>query len=72
MDLDRECEDARQFCDTVESLVTIMSQKLQAAHVAEAARVNSRRTEPQAYHEGDWVWVLRPRLGTCEEKVESW
>ncbi len=72
VDLDRECEDARQFCDRVESLVTKMSQRLQAAHLAEAARVNARRSGPQAYHAGDWVWVLRPRLGTSDQKVESW
>ncbi len=72
VDLDHECEDARQFFNRVESLVTKMSQRLQAAHLAEAARVNARRTEPQAYHAGDWVWVLRPRLGTSDQKVESW
>ncbi len=56
-DFDRECEDARQFCKRMEELVTKMSQKLQDAHMAEAARVNSRRSEPQTYHAGDWVWV---------------
>ncbi len=55
VDLDRECEDARQFCDRVESLVKKMSQRLQAAHLAEAARVNVRRSGPQTYHAGDWV-----------------
>ncbi len=33
-DLDRNCEDARQFCDRVESLVTKTLQKLQAAQMA--------------------------------------
>ena len=71
-DLDRKCEDASQFCDRMESLVTKMAQDSQAAHLAEAARVNARRSAPQTYHAGDWVWVLRPRLGTSDQKVESW
>ncbi len=40
--------------------------------MAEAARVNSRRIGPPTYHAGDGVWVLRPRQGTSDQKVESW
>ena len=56
----------------MESLVTKVAQDLHAAHMTEATRVNARRSAPQTYHAGDWVWVLRPRLGTSDQKVESW
>ena len=56
----------------METLVTRVAQVLQAAHMTEATRVNARRSVPQTYHAGDWVWDLRPRLGTSDQKVESW
>jgi hypothetical protein len=52
--------------------MTKRSLKLQDAHMAEAARVNLRRSERQKYHVVDCVWVLRPMLGTSDQKVESW
>lgn len=70
--LERECEGARQFCDRMEALSAQAAKELNAAHRMEAARVNAARKTPQTYRVGDWVWVLRPRSGTSESKMDTW
>ena len=72
MNLDQECEGASQFCDRMEALAQIASQRLNQIHQIEAKRANQKRQAPEPYHKGDWVWVLRPKTGASESKMDSW
>jgi hypothetical protein len=56
----------------MEALAQIASQRLNQIHQIEAKRANQKRQAPEPYRKGDWVWVLRPKTGASESKMDSW
>ena len=71
-EVERECLGATQYFERMEWLDGEVARRLQGQTEREVERSNRVRRPPPVYRPRDWVWVLRPKTGESDQKVETW